>query len=84
VIAALTIFYLAAFQACAIPSIVRIRRRKTSADLSIWRELLLLAGVAGQFAVMLLTGAAWQVWLSPIATALSVGVLYWHIWKFRS
>ncbi len=79
----LTVFYLAAFAVCGIPSIVRIRRRKTSADLSYGRELLLLAGVAGQFAVMLLTGAVWQVYVSPLVTAASVGILFWHIWRYR-
>lgn len=82
-IGALTLFYLAAFQLCAWPSIVKIRRRKTSADLSIWREILLLVGVAGQLAVMLLTGAAWQVWLSPIITAASVSILLAYIWRYR-
>ncbi len=82
-IGALTLFYLITFWVCGIPSVVRIRRRKTSADLSYWRELLLLAGVTGQFAVMLLTGAVWQVYISPLVTAASVGILLWHIWKYR-
>jgi hypothetical protein len=82
-IGTLTLFYLSAFAVCGIPSIVRIRRRKTSADLSVLRELLLLSGVAGQFAVMLLTHADWRVWISPIVTAASVGILLWHIWRYR-
>ncbi len=79
----LTLFYLAAFQLCALPAIVRIRRRGTSADLSVWREILLLAGVTGQFAVMVLTGAVWQVWASPLVTAASVGILLVHVWHYR-
>ena len=79
----LTFFYLGCFSACAFPAIVKIRRRKTSTDLTVWREILLLAGVGGQFAVMLLTGAAWQVWVSPLVTAASVGILFWHIWRYR-
>jgi hypothetical protein len=84
VITTLTVLYLAAFQLCAVPAIVRMRRRKTSADLSVWREALLLVGVTGQFAVMILTAADWRVWLSPLATFVSVGVLYYHIWKYRA
>ena len=79
----LTLFYLACFAVCAAPAIVRIRRRKTSADLSIWREISLLAGVSGQFAVMVLTGAVWQVYVSPLVTAASVGILLAHIWRYR-
>ncbi len=79
----LTLFYLACFAVCAAPAIVRIRRRKTSADLSIWREILLLAGVSGQFAVMLLTGASAYVWISPIVTAISVLVLLAMIFRYR-
>lgn len=75
--------YLSAFQLCALPGIVRIVRRKSSADLSIWRELLLLFGCSVQLVVMLRTGAAWQVVVSPIATILSVSVLLYVIRKYR-
>lgn len=79
---ALTLFYLACFASCGWPSVVRMIRRKSSADLSIWREVLLLAGVSAQFAVMLLTGANWRVWLSPINTFVSIGtalgVILWY------
>lgn len=79
----LTLIYLACFQACAIPAIVRVFRRGSSADLSLWREWLLLAGVSAQFAVMTLTGASWYVKISPIASGLSVGGLLLAIYWFR-
>ena len=82
-IALLTLFYLACFSACALPAIARIRQRQTSADLSVWREIVLLCGVAGQFVVMLLTGASPYVWISPIVSAVSASVLLWHIWRYR-
>lgn len=79
---ALTLFYLGCFAACGWPSVIRMMRRRSSADLSIWREILLLAGVCAQFAVMVLTGANWRVWLSPINTCVSVatalGAILWY------
>jgi hypothetical protein len=80
----LTLAYLILFQACAWPSIVRIVRRRHSADLSAWREILLLVGVSCQFAVMWQTGAAWQVILSPVASGTSIAVLLALIWRYRS
>jgi hypothetical protein len=79
----LTIVYLACFQACAWPSIVRVCRRRSSADLSIWRELLIICGVSCQFAVMMLTGASWRVWLSPLFSGASVIVMLVTIYRFR-
>ena len=80
---ALTIAYVACFQACAIPALARVVRRGSSHDLSVWREWLLLAGVAVQFVVMTLTGASWYVKVSPIASGLSVAVLLGAIYWFR-
>ena len=68
----LTAFYLLCFNACAWPSVIRMVRRGSSADLSIWREWLLLGGVTAQFLVMLSTGADWRVWLSPLFSGASV------------
>lgn len=79
----LTFAYLAAFQLCALPAILRIRRRRSSDDLSLWREVLLLFGVACQFAVMVATHADPRVWISPIATATSVAVLLAHEYYYR-
>lgn len=79
----LALAYLACFQACAIPSIVRLRRRKTSADLSVWREWLLLVGVSLQFALMRQTGSPWQVWISPVLSFISVSALLGHIYWYR-
>lgn len=75
--------YLACFQGCAIPSIVRIVRRKSSGDLSLWREALLMTGASLQLIVMVRTGAAWQVWLSPVATLINLAVLTTVIVRFR-
>ena len=79
----LTVVYLAAFQACAWPGIVRIVRRRSSRDLSIWREVLLLIGVTAQFGVMQLTGARWQVWVSPLCSGVSVLTLLVVILRYR-
>ena len=81
---ALTVAYLLCFQLCAIPSIVRVVRRRSSTDLSVWREWLLLIGVACQFLVMWLTGADWRVQVSPLLSGVSVGVLLIIIYRFRS
>lgn len=80
----LTVVYLACFAACGWPSIVRMMRRKSSADLSVWREWLLLVGVVAQLAVMRQTGAAWQVWISPINTFVSVGTALIVIYRYRT
>lgn len=78
-----TLIYLAAFQGCAWPGIVRMVRRGSSADLSIWREVLLLIGVSAQFTVMRLTGARWQVFVSPLCSGVSVLVMLSVILWFR-
>ncbi len=80
---ALACVYLLCFQFCAAPAIVRIVRRKSSADLSIWREVLLIIGASTQLLVMLRTGAAWQVVVSPLATMINVAVLLAVIRKYR-
>lgn len=80
----LAVVYLSAFQLCAAPSIVRILRRKSSDDLSVWREWLLLFGCSVQLVVMLRTGAAIQIIVSPIATMLSVSVLLLVIRRYRT
>jgi hypothetical protein len=75
--------YLACFQGCAIPAAIRVIRRGSSADLSIWREVLLLSGASVQLSVMLRSGVPWQVWLSPVATIINVAVLTLVILRFR-
>jgi hypothetical protein len=84
VILALSIAYLVCFQACAIPSIARIIRRGSSADLSVWREWLLVVGVTCQYMVMTLTGTSWYVRVSPILSLCSVGTLLWSIYRYRN
>jgi len=78
----LTVVYLGCFQAAAVPSIVRIWRRQSSADLSVWREWLVLTGIAVQLVVFWSLDAHWLVLISPIASAVSLGtllsVIYWH------
>lgn len=80
---ALTVLYLACFQAAAWPSVVRILRRRSSADLSVWREVIILVGVTAQFQVMMSSGVPWHVWVSPIFSAANVGLLLGVIWRYR-
>lgn len=80
---ATAVLYLACFTACAVPGILRIRRRRSSADLSVWREWLLVAGVLMQLGVMLHDGATWRIWISPVMSLTSVSVLLWHVYRYR-
>lgn len=82
-ITALTVVYLLCFQAAALPAIRRVWARRSSADLSIWREVTLLAGIVTQFGVMVLTGADWRVRISPLCSGVSIGVLLIVIWRHR-
>ena len=79
----LTIGYLCAFQFCAVPAAYRLIKRRSSADLSTWREWLILAGITLQLGVMLQTGAAWQVVISPILSGVNVSVLLVLIYRYR-
>lgn len=80
----LVVFYVVCFQVCAWPAIVRLRRRRSSADLSVWREWLLIVGVSAQFAVMRQMGVPWQIWISPVLSLVSLSVLLGHIYWFRA
>ena len=71
------------FQSAAWPAMLYVIRRGSSDGLSIWRELLLLAGVGCQLAVMWRTDAAWQVIASPVISALNVGALLWVMRRYR-
>lgn len=82
-IALATACYLACFQAAAVPAMLRVMRRRSSADLSTWREWLLLAGVAIQFGVMWATGASWYVLVSPLVSAGSLGALLVVVYRHR-
>jgi len=81
-ITAIVVFQIACYQVCAVPSIARIVRRRSSADLSIWREVLIICGACAQLSVMFLTGAAWQVKISPILSLANIcvllGVILWY------
>ena len=80
----LTVIYLTCFVGCAVPSIVRVVRRRSSEDLSIWREVLLLSGVTVQLSVFVLVGSPWQVWISPVLSAVSVGTLLAVTYRYRA
>ena len=82
-ISALTVLYLCCFQLCAWPAIVRIVKRGSSKDLSVWREALVITGASAQLVVMAATGADWRVVLSPMATIINVAVLLVVIWRYR-
>ena len=62
---------------------VRVIRRGSSQDLSIWREVLLILGASTQLVVMVRTGADWRVWVSPVATLINVSILLCVILWFR-
>lgn len=79
----LTAIYLTCFGLCGWPAIARMIRRKSSADLSVWREWLLLVGICAQFVVMVQTGAVWQVLISPVNTFVSVGTALVVIYRYR-
>ena len=81
----LTIGYVSCFQLAAAPAVVRIVKRRSSADLSIWRELLLLCGVGLQLTVFLMLGVTdWRVLISPIMSGLSVAVLLGLVARYRN
>lgn len=82
-ISALVLFQIACYQVCAVPSIARIVRRGSSADLSVWREVLIICGACAQLSVMFATGAAWQVKISPILSMANIGVLLAVILWYR-
>lgn len=82
-ISALTFAYIACFQLAAVPALIRVSRRKSSADLSVWREWLTLVGVAIQFSVFWRSGASWHVWISPLTSGLSLLVLLGAIYRHR-
>lgn len=79
----LAALYVACFQAAAVPAIVRIYRRKSSADCSVWREWLVLSGIAIQIAVFVHEQATWPVLISPIASGVSLSSLLFIVYRFR-
>lgn len=80
---ALTVGYIMAFQACAVPAIARMVRMKSSKTCSIWREVLILTGVTLQGVVMVRTEASWFVLASPIASSVSIFTLLLVVLYFR-
>jgi hypothetical protein len=81
---ALTIAFLVSFQLAAVPAMVRIVKRKSSQDLSYWREVVLLAGISFQLAAWIGSGVTeWKVLISPIASGLSVLILLGLILRYR-
>lgn len=79
----LMVIQIVCFQLCAVPSIVRMMRRHSSEDLSIWREVLIALGCLCQLALMGLTGADWRVLVSPLASLASVLVMGGVILGYR-
>lgn len=79
----LTVLQVFCFQIAAIPGVVRIVRRQRSADLSMWREILLLVGVGFQVGAFFVAAAAWPLYLSPVTTAIGASALLWVIRKYR-
>lgn len=79
----LTALYLACFQLAAVPAVVRVWRLKSSRDLSVWREWIVLTGVVLQAIVMVQTGASVYVLVSPLFSALSLTVVLATIYRHR-
>ncbi len=79
----LTVAYIACFQLCAAPSIARVLRRRSSSDMSVWREWLLILGASIQFIVMTLTHTSWLVRVSPLASITSISLLLFFIYRHR-
>lgn len=79
----LTCVYLACFCGAAVPGILRIVRRQSSADCSLWREWLVFCGVLVQLVVFAAEQASWPVLISPIVSACSVGTLLGVTYRFR-
>lgn len=82
-IAALLAVQLACFQLCGWVGVLKIIQVGSSAGCSVWREWLLLTGIGCQLVVMIATGAAWQVWISPVASAISIGTLLAVEYRYR-
>jgi hypothetical protein len=78
-----TLIQVACFQGCAIPGIVRMARRKSSHDLSMWREILILVGASFQLGAMFLAGVKWQIYASPITSIVSIGTFLCVILYYR-
>jgi len=78
-----TIIQIACYQLCALPSIVRIVKRKSSGDLSIWREVLILCGAGFQMTAMALAHVKPIIFASPITSVVSVTTVLIIILKYR-
>lgn len=78
-----TLCQIICFQLCAVPGMVRIYRRKSSQDLSIWREILILVGVSFQIGAYLAAGVPWTIFAGPITSAVSVGAMLGIILYYR-
>lgn len=79
----LALLYVALFQCAAIPQIIRIIKRRSSGDCSLWREGFVLAGVLVQLAVFLKANVGPEVLISPIASGVSIGTLICVTLRFR-
>ena len=82
-IAALTFAYLACFTLSAAPGIVRVIRRRSASDLSLWHLGLVFCGVCIQLAVFVMEDASPYVLASPITSGLSIGTLIAVAIRFR-
>ena len=82
-IAWMTFAYLACFCGAAVPGILRIIKRRSSGDCSLWREGLVLCGVLIQLAVFIHEGASPYVLASPITSGVSIGTLIAVTLRFR-
>lgn len=82
-IALLTVAYLACFTLSAAPGIVRVIRRRSSSDLSLWHLGLVFAGICLQTIVFVSENASPYVLASPITSGISIGTLIAVSLRFR-
>lgn len=79
----LTIVQVLCYQGAALPGIYRIIKRKSSEDCSSWREFLVITGACFQLAAMYLADTAWQIYMSPLTSILSVSLMLGVIIHYR-
>lgn len=70
-----TLLQILCYQLCAVPGIYRIIKRRSSEDLSIWREILILSGASFQLMVFLLANAPPILYASPVTSIISVSIM---------
>lgn len=79
----LTICQITCYQLCVVPGMIRIIKRRSSEDLSIWREILILSGATFQLMVFYMANAAPVLYASPVTSTASVTLMLLTILWYR-